>query len=734
MSTRAQRRKRAMIRAAASNDGPLYFDCAVGPEWIFAAAGDDAAKPPRFAMVAYTGGAMVLNRFDVPVVLDMQGGAIPDSVPILLNHDLTAVVGHGDKVEAGPAVLKVTGVVSGASPAALEVVAASRNGFPWKASVGARPDKLEFVGLGVSAQANGKTFKGPLYVARKWTLGEISFVPVAADGRTSVKIAATAAADNLNRKGPTMDKFHEWLQARGFDPAALDDTQTAAMRADFDAQVKATAKTDPPPVQAAGQPPITAAPAFDVQAVGLLHARHEAMVEAAAAEFSGQIDAAKLTEIKAGGVKAMADLKVKAFAEQWSSERTECALKAAFHDCRYKFKEAALPRGPAIHASNRELSGAVIEAAMCQTLGLPKIEASFDDKTLQAAHSAFRGRLGLQQLVIMAAAANGCQFQPGERLHNGNLRDALRYAMPPFGIQAAGTLSLPRILSNVANKELLQGFMEEDQAWREIAAVKTVGDFKAVTSYRMLDNMEYEELPPGGTMKHGTVSEESYTRQARTYAKMFSLDRTDIINDDMGAFDDIRTRLGRGAARKFNNVFWAKFINNSTFFTSARANYISGATTNLGTDYVGLAAGIKAFDNLRSTAVAPAKTGKRIGGTPTILLVPPELEAVALQIFAPIAAATTANVNIYAGKYRPVKVHQLSDSNFTGYSATAWYLLRDPRIMAAIVVSFLNGMQTPTVESADAEFDQLGILFRGYHDFGCDMAEWLCGVKSKGAA
>ena len=54
--------------------------------------------------------------------------------------------------------------------------------------------------------------------------------------------------------------------------------------------------------------------------------------------------------------------------------------------------------------------------------------------------------------------------------------------------------------------------------------------------------------------------------------------------------------------------------------------------------------------------------------------------------------------------------------------------------MPMIVVSFLNGMQTPTVESAEADFNTLGIQFRGYHDFGCDFAEYLCGVKSKGAS
>jgi hypothetical protein len=36
-----------------------------------------------------------------------------------------------------------------------------------------------------------------------------------------------------------------------------------------------------------------------------------------------------------------------------------------------------------------------------------------------------------------------------------------------------------------------------------------------------------------------------------------------------------------------------------------------------------------------------------------------------------------------------------------------------------------TGNETPTVESADADFDTLGVQFRGYHDFGCDQAEYL---------
>ena len=133
-----------------------------------------------------------------------------------------------------------------------------------------------------------------------------------------------------------------------------------------------------------------------------------------------------------------------------------------------------------------------------------------------------------------------------------------------------------------------------------------------------------------------------------------------------------------------------------------------------------------------------ADGGKRIGGEPEILLVPPELEAAARQLYVATnlvgGSSTVANANIYVNRFRPVVVPQLSDSSFTGNSSTAWYMFRSPAMYAPMVVSFLNGQQAPTVESADADFNTLGIQFRGYHDFGVDKAEYVAGIKSKGAA
>ena len=227
-------------------------------------------------------------------------------------------------------------------------------------------------------------------------------------------------------------------------------------------------------------------------------------------------DKPKLREIRANAKQKAIDLKRAAIDQKQSLERFEIESIKAQHELEKSLIQASRPVGPAIMSGSKDCSPLVIEAALAQTVGLSDIEKHYDEKTLDAAHKQFKGRIGVKQILAMAAHANGMPWHAGETVNQGNLRDVLRYATQPIHAASLSTLSLPGVLSNVANKELLQGYMEEDQSWREISRTSNVSDFKTVTSYRLLDNMEYEQLAPDGRIKSGTVGEESYTRQAKT--------------------------------------------------------------------------------------------------------------------------------------------------------------------------------------------------------------------------
>lgn len=674
----------------------------VSPVELTLEAGEKGDKPATIHVAAYNGGLMTVAGFG-PVVIDLEGIESPDRVPLLADHEnrIHAVLGSGQPIH-GEGRLAIHGTLSRTNELASRVIDLARDGVPLQASVGAEPLETERIAKGRQVVVNGRTIRaeaGSFLLVRRSRLKHVAIVPNGADGSTSINIAAQAASPI---KETNVMEFAPWIEAQGFVVDDLTEQQTTNLRAMFDASCNGS-----------GTEATRAAAGKEAQT--------------AVAEMRSQLsaEAHRVAGIRKVCASKHSDIEAKAIDEGWDATRTELEVLRANR-----------PAAPSIHGSASGGAGLpngdVLEAALCTTLNLPNIERHFRAETLEAAHEF--GSLGLQEAILMVAQANG--YQGRLTISRDNLRQVMQAAFAPIHAAGYSTLSLPGLFSNLANKELLAGFMEQDQTWREVAVAKTVSDFKTVTSYRLLDNMEYEELSPDGEIKHGSVSEESYTRQARTYAKMFMLDREDIINDDLGAFDEVRVKLGSGAARKFNNVFWTRFMDNATFFTAGRGNYITGAGTALDINGTGLQAGILAFRKLKSP------DGKRLGGIPTILLVPPELQFTAQRLFQSTTVNTggastndsVPNDNIHAGKYRPVVCDWLSDAAFTGNSAKAWFLFRSPSILPSVVVSFLDGVQTPTVDVAEADFNQLGVQFRGYHDFGVDFAEWLSGVKAKGEA
>ena len=154
-------------------------------------AAEDGDKLPTFAITAYTGGPLLVSAYLNPVVLDLAGvRAAGETIPSFLAHDPTAIVGHGEPVISAQRI-KIDGVISGGGRAAEEVATSARRGFPWKASVGVIPEKVERVDAGATAKANGRNWPGPINIVRSGVLAEVSFVPIGADAKTTVSIAAT---------------------------------------------------------------------------------------------------------------------------------------------------------------------------------------------------------------------------------------------------------------------------------------------------------------------------------------------------------------------------------------------------------------------------------------------------------------------------------------------------------------------------------------------------------------
>lgn len=357
-------------------------------------------------------------------------------------------------------------------------------------------------------------------------------------------------------------------------------------------------------------------------------------------------------------------------------------------------------RGPVIHAPSKPALNVwqVIQAAACMVGGLPRIDKAFPEPVLEAAQKRAR-TIGLQDILLTAARANG--YDGGARVSADSVRPVLRAAF--------ATHDISDLLAATYGKFLLASFTAVESFWDRISVVRPVNDFKAATGVRLDGDFQFQEVGNDGKLKSADAGDDKRTIQAKTYGRMSSITRQDIVNDDLGALTQVPSRLGRGAALKLNGVFWTEFeSSNSTAYeakTPAAGNALS---------LTSLKAAVGDYRKLKDP------DGNPLGIAPAILLVPPELEVTAAELMGSSLIHGTSgaapSTNVLAGRYEVVSSAYLT-------SATTWWLVANPADLPTMEVAFLNGQRQPTVEQAEADFDTLGIQVRGYFDFGVSKGD-----------
>jgi len=364
-------------------------------------------------------------------------------------------------------------------------------------------------------------------------------------------------------------------------------------------------------------------------------------------------------------------------------------------------------RAPAVHVVEDIRSERVIEAALCLQGGLPNADKAFDDRTLEAAHKA-RRTTSIGEVLIEAARANG--YTGSARISAGNCEPVLKAAF--------ATQDISNLLSAVVNKFLLNGFNAVESVWQDVSAVRNVNDFKAINLFRLNGSFKFQKVGNAGDLKLAQGSDYKRSLNAETYGISTSLTRQDMINDDLNALSQIPQRIGRGAALSLNEVIWGEFQgSNSSYYQSVSA----GSGNALSFD--SLSAATTAFRKLNDP------DGNPLSIPPRVLLVPPELELTAARLMTTSAliasslGSTSSKVvepsaNVLAGRYRVLVSNYLT-------SASTWWLLADAADLPALDVVFLNGQQAPTIEQMAPDYQNLGVMMRGYMDFGVTKAEPL---------
>ena len=349
-------------------------------------------------------------------------------------------------------------------------------------------------------------------------------------------------------------------------------------------------------------------------------------------------------------------------------------------------------------------------------------------------------RAAAQDAVLMAAGIPVAEPAPGANELRGYsmiemARESLRRECDTkanFGdnmemARAAinSTSTFPAIMSNLANKSVMTGFNEAETTYQIWAGKGSNRDFKEAARVALSEAGNLELVPEGGQFQQDFLGEASARTKVATYGKLFSLTRQAIINDDLGLFSKIATKYGFAAKRLVNKMVYAqltgnvKMQDNIALFDTKHGN-VAGT---------GEALSVKAI----AKAITAMRRQKGITGdatlniTPKYLVVPPELEMTAYQIVNSTAAVDGVNsgvVNPYKGRFVVVADAELTDPD-------AWYLVADASQHDTIEVTYLNGVETPRLETRQG-FDVDGIEYKVAFDCGVSALDFRGVFKNAG--
>jgi hypothetical protein len=284
----------------------------------------------------------------------------------------------------------------------------------------------------------------------------------------------------------------------------------------------------------------------------------------------------------------------------------------------------------------------------------------------------------------------------------------------------------PYLLTSAGNRVLADAYQIAQTPLKNLAKRRTAADFRPVSVLRLSEAPRLEKVSDGGEIKYGSRAEAKEGFAVNTYAKLFSISRAAIINDNLGAFGETAGDFGRAAASTEADLIAGLLLANSG----------DGAALDDGNPVYSTGRGNKAASGAAITVAALGagrqvlRDAKDIDGitplnvTPRHLVVGSAKETEAEQVLHELSAVQVDEVNPFAGK-----LSLQVEPRLTG---NAWRLFADPSQLATIVIAYLAGREGPQIDLREG-WEVLGVEFRAVLDFGCAMQDWRGTFLNPGA-
>lgn len=760
---------------------------------LLAAEGGGQDSEPKLTLHANTGKPMTLAGFPHPVIVDMRGAAFDKKVtPIIADHKTTNRIGHtiqqlvlkagqkgklGGQEVIGPYIGAV-GVRSSDMEIAKGVIKDAKAGFPFQVSIGATIRKGYVLEEGQEAEINGKVRQGPLIVAQKSVIRELTVTVLGADNDTTTIVAAKKKEIDM--------EFEAWVETLGLELSEQSEETITALKAthaslypdadDKPAKGKKGKKKTKTKIVAGSDPEddedgddddaparrkkfVRAQADDDVDSLDNINAQladnrvRVNMINATADEFKDQMDDAEII-VKAN----RKELKMS------FDEYTAYAIKKNLpaHEFELTCRRLARPTlaSPSIHMVDKSFDAKALEISILRANGIADskenkvtdreygLDQWYDEKALTASwDKKYQMNNSINKLLALQCRAAG--KHTSHLTDEDNLMAAACESWNTLGgkrIQAASgasALSITNILENVMHKASLAAFESVESAWRSLAGTMDAKDFRTHNMYRLDMNGHFRKVPTNGELKHVGISDTKYTVAVDTYGAMIGVDRKTQIDDDLGMVVNKARGIGLLGGQRVEELFFVTLLGNAgSFFAAGNNNLITGA---------GTALSISSLEQAEQKFADHVINDKPIGVSPVTLLHGTNLKVTANRLYTRenMEATTTANTPVFAnnpfvGRFRPIMSGYLNNTSIkdqdgaaiTGQSSTAWYLFPQPNLPqgSAIVMAFLRGRQTPFFDEAETQFNiPGGIQMRCYFDFGAAFNVKQLALKSAGA-
>jgi ATP-dependent protease ClpP protease subunit len=305
--------------------------------------------------------------------------------------------------------------------------------------------------------------------------------------------------------------------------------------------------------------------------------------------------------------------------------------------------------------------------------------------------------------------------------YRGPMRNAGQKA-EVFMQASHATSDFPAIFENAMNKVLLERYELAEPTFKRISRQRNFNDFRAHPMVRAGDFPKLQPVKENGEIKFGTFGEGRETAILAPYAIGIRISRQMMVNDELGAIDEVLSDYGQSVADFEEETFYAfaldASLSNGKMFRSANNNLAAAGSA---ISVTSISAGRAAMRKQVSI------DKKKLNMTPSIILVGPNQETAAEQLVATVQPQEAGNVNPFSGRLEPVVTAQIADNR--------WHLFAsaDRPGGACFVHGYLDGAEAPRMRTDEA-FGQQGMAMTLEHDFGLGAVDYRGGYKNGGQA